>query len=975
LLQRFRFTLVVWFAVPLPATAQDKPSEPVRVEDATPKRTVRIHGTAVAVDKDGTAHADADGSLRIYHHVDGPIEATVRHGQWEAWCTKEDRFFVGTLELGGRSVALPRLPFAPPFDRSFELKGTWIGDHVVHVVDQATGAELDGIETVKEPEREGYARHPGLLPPGPADAKELRSPLRLTAHGHWFLRAPGHAWVDFDFMEGRKESEEDEETLELPAACKLVIDVKGFDPAGDAKLRIEPGNGSVEWLTLDPKLDPWPAAWKEGHIELDAFPPGSVHVRALLDFHRKPWFWHTVTLGEAVVTLAPDAPAHAPLVIGPPPAGLHEDGTVDRDGIVTLPDGKDRGPFTGDGSIEFQFVKVHRSEGSGRFHGTSWSGVFEENGDGSYDMSRKYVVPIEKGAFHLRPPYGTHMDVSQLVLDGKAIVLGPAGPLDGNPSLIDTTPAPIEIAVPGPALDTAVEGATTLHVVDATTKAELTHVEIVTGLEWPRSDCAHPGVVEPRNVLVRDGVSPLPLPAPRSSHGFQREGIYWVRAEGHAWARFKQETRTGGERTVALAPSVDLDVRLEPNVFAPKAVLRVRGGLVADDVLREGLAALGYGEGDDDEEDSTGASSSDELEQKVEEAAAKAAEMPLEAVAHGQPLLEAEPAADGTTHFEGLPRGKYSVSLELGEWFRQPTRFGITTVDGTNGGRVAVTLAVEPPKPAPDPVPLAGTLFLPPEWGRIDATLHVKPESQPNVEYNDWIKIDLKRMKRDEKTPGLYAWTAGKVVPGEFELSLGEFGFGRRIVVGAEGDTNQRIEIAPPADVEVHVVDEVTGEPAAVKQMLWYLKDGSLNSYADVDAKDGNASTFRFRAPIGALTLHVWDRPYELHAEDVEVRAGKNEFTLKLEKECGARLTLKSGATTILWDDEAYHVALVRIDGKGGNRGWGDDGTCHRVTVSSPGRYRVTFGRFPGFKPVAPREVTIGKGEMVEVEVDLEVER
>src|SRR6185369_10085858 len=231
-------------------------------------------------------------------------------------------------------------------------------------------------------------------------------------------------------------------------------------------------------------------------------------------------------------------------VVGPPPVGLHEDGTVDRDGLVTLPDGERRKNFTGDGSIEFQFVKVHRSADSGRFRGPSWSGVFERNADGSYDMDRKYVIPIEKGAFHLRPPYGTHMEVSRLVLGGTSIDLEPYGALDGNPSLIDTTPALIEIAVSGRAMDAAPEGATTLHVVDAETKAELAHVEIVTGIEWPRSDCAHPGVVEERNVLVRDGVSPLPLPAPRSSHGFQREGIYWVRAEGHAWTRFRQETRS-----------------------------------------------------------------------------------------------------------------------------------------------------------------------------------------------------------------------------------------------------------------------------------------------------------------------------------------------------------------------------------------------------------------------------------------------
>jgi len=970
LLQRLQFTLVVGFALQLPATAQERPSEPVRVEDATPKRTVRIHGTAVAVDKEGTAHADADGSLRIYHFIDGALDVPVRRGQWEAYCSKEAKLLFRYLELGGRSVEVERGRFQPPFDRSIDLSGRWIADHVLHVVDKATGAELHDIEMVRGPERDGYARHPGALGPDFEIIRDLASPLTITKFGQWLLRAPDHAWIDYTYMNVKS----DDDTLELEPACRLAIDVKGFDPKGEAKLRIEPGSGSAEWLTLDPKLEPWSAAWKDGHVELEALPPGRAHVRAMLDFHCKPWFWHTVTLGEAVVTLQPDAPAHAAFVVGPPPVGLHEDGTVDRDGLVTLPDGERRKNFTGDGSIEFQFVKVHRSADSGRFRGPSWSGVFERNADGSYDMDRKYVIPIEKGAFHLRPPYGTHMEVSRLVLGGTSIDLEPYGALDGNPSLIDTTPALIEIAVSGRAMDAAPEGATTLHVVDAETKAELAHVEIVTGIEWPRSDCAHPGVVEERNVLVRDGVSPLPLPAPRSSHGFQREGIYWVRAEGHAWTRFRQETRSGGDRTFALAPEVDLDVRLEPNVFAPKAVIRVRGGLVAEDLLRERIAEF---EAADDGDDSTAASSLDELQKTIAEAAAKlaATAMPLEAVARGQPLLEAEPSAGGTTRLEGLPRGQYSVSLELGEWFRRPTRFGITTVDGTKGGHIAVTLAVEPPEPKPEQVPLSGTLFIPPEWGRVDAKLYVKPESLPNVKFEDWIGIDLQQMKRDDKTPGLYAWTAGKVLPGEFELSLDEFGFERRVTVGADGDTAQRIEIAPPADVEVHLVDAVTGEPAEVDEMSWYLKDGSLNSNADVDAKDGKASDFRFRAPIGALTLFVWAEPYELHEENVEVGAGHNEFTLKLDKTCGVRVILKSGGTAIPWDDEAYRITLVRVDGKGGSRSSGGESAAHCVTVSSPGRYRVTFGKFPGFKPVAPREVTIGRGEMVDLTIELEVER
>jgi hypothetical protein len=129
-------------------------------------------------------HADADGSLQLYHKVDGWIDVAVRHGQWEAWCTQEAKVFVRMLELSGRSVALERVPFAPPFDRSLDLKGAWIDDHVVRVVDQETGEPLTGIELVKQPHWNGYARHPGIQRPELVVAKGLESPLQFAAYGH-----------------------------------------------------------------------------------------------------------------------------------------------------------------------------------------------------------------------------------------------------------------------------------------------------------------------------------------------------------------------------------------------------------------------------------------------------------------------------------------------------------------------------------------------------------------------------------------------------------------------------------------------------------------------------------------------------------------------------------------------------------------------------------------------------------------------
>jgi hypothetical protein len=562
------------------------------------------------------------------------------------------------------------------------------------------------------------------------------------------------------------------------------------------------------------------------------------------------------------------------------------------------------------------------------------------------------------------------LEVTSLVLAGKEISFRNREPF------FDSTPDPIVIALdPGQAAEITATP-TLLHVQSARTGAELSHVEIVSGIAWPQCDQRHPGDFEPGQVLVRDGVSPLPMPTRRAERGrgttfmANMDQTFWVRADGHAWQRFRQKPTAGGERTVSLEPACDLDVRLDPSVFAAGAVLRVRAEMTAQDFVgreRNVLAQLGYDAEPDDDAATSRPTESPQREAPQEDAAP----FDVETTSAGQPVVDIAPAADGTTAICGLPARRLVVRLELGDWFRRPKAFGAVVVDGRKGGRIAVTLNVEPPPAAPARVELSGTLFVPPEWGEIKATLYAKPESLPNSDFEDWIQMPVARMRRNESTPGLLEWSAGKVLPGEFELSLGEFGFERRITVGLEGDRGQRIEIAPPADVVVHVVDADTRAPVAIRSISWFADDSS-NSRATVAKEyDGKTSTFAFRAPIGKLRVSVWEPLFAASEEELDIGAGRNEATIALVRECGIRLVLHQGSAVIPWDEEAFRATLVRVDGKGRARGGGGDEHAFCITVEEPGRYRVAFGSFPGYKLVTPIEVYIARGKFVDVDVEL----
>ena len=78
----------------------------------------------------------------------------------------------------------------------------------------------------------------------------------------------------------------------------------------------------------------------------------------------------------------------------------------------------------------------------------------------------------------------------------------------------------------------------------------------------------------------------------------------------------------------------------------------------------------------------------------------------------------------------------------------------------------------------------------------------------------------------------------------------------------------------------------------------------------------------------------------------------------------------------IPWDDEAIlQVRAEKVGGESGRRGWGVRDGALRLSVDGPGRYRLSFDRFAGFKEVPPVEVDVRPGEFTKVKVKLETDR
>jgi hypothetical protein len=988
--------LASWVGAFAEAIAQETPP-PARVEATREKvepslppvprfGDVRLAGTAVALDvraddKGGAVESPLpglSGVLELYHRVDGAVEVPIRDGEWEAFFSVSAPAMVGDVVLDGRSLELEPMHLAEPWPASVDLRARFRPEFLLDVVDAESGAPLRDIEMVPSPPKESYSDHPGPGISAPPEAKGLASPLRLARLGSWFIRAPGHAWQEFHYFARERQ----ENRLELPRACRLTIVAHELDPAGPAVVRIEPANGGTTILTLRPN--------DTGTWELDSLAPGRVQVCALLDFHRKPWFWHTVTLGSTWVTLATGEPARAEIVVGPPPPGLHPDGTVDRRGFITLAAGEERVRSFGDGELRFEHVSVDEpatttagSTGSGGDTESaasgeeaasatpaiqeidaelirSWSSVFEQLPDGTYDMSREYRAEIRGGELQMRVPYGCHLYVKSLVLDGTRHRI----------ELIDTKVEPFEIALGGDARASAWLGVE-LDVFDADTKESLTAVQVVRGSSFGGGGMPIGGPVDAEDLLVKDARSPIRVPAPDTEGPIRRVAV-WVGAEGYAWERIELRGDESGVRPVPLARGARLLVEVTGD--PPEgSVLRVHGAVDLAHLRAQAEAQI---EALDEDDLPEGVASKAAMLEEIEREFAEILASPVAmAMLANEPIAELPCRGERRLELAGLPRAKLTVSCELGDWFREPQRFASAEVDlaGEEDARARLHIA---PMIRPAPMALEGTVFVPGEWGRVDFDVTLKPERVPFLVDDGWTTLRDWQIRRDASTPGLFHFDFDERLPGEYELAIDEFGFERSFTLAPGGIPPLVVVIAPPCDVTVHVIDDGTGEPIVTDRLSWWSvteEGGSLN--AGGEAGDGKRSTFRFRVPQGRIALHVWQGPYEILEEEVDAFAGDNEFTIRLKRRNSCKPILMNGDQVVPWGDESDSIVVTTASGTRVNFGWSFGDGSIELHFAEPGRYRLLLPRIKGFRKIEPVEVEILKGQTREVRIEMVRER
>jgi hypothetical protein len=522
---------------------------------------------------------------------------------------------------------------------------------------------------------------------------------------------------------------------------------------------------------------------------------------------------------------------------------------------------------------------------------------------------------------------------------------------------------------------------TRVHFVDAENHSELTGIDVVRqpnpssdkiyGTPFSTPLSAYPLPYRADDVRLRSASSPLILQVDSETTlpFLQWSERLWGHTPGHCWTPFDVDYEAGGETTVALARSGSLRVRLTgpvPKVSA-RLVLKPREpGRPSD-----GDPARAPPDGLVDESEPS--------------------------------LLDWWPvSAEKESRFDGLPPGTYRLELQA----------GLATGPRYLLGSVAVTIEREkesfaeleakpvPKLTTPSTIPFAIDLHLDRGWTDEPFVVTLEPSGVSRWSHAEVVRIPRAQLLSNAEAPDHWTSDGLSLAPGTWDLAIDRFRLLRQFRVDAKSHT-VGVDVGPPVDVALHLVDARSRAPILVRKIDWHVPardaaGGRLFAQWPLAAKH---HTIRARVPAGPIEIFGeneeidWSEPVVVNVgvsdRDVDVplkrlvgirvRFTLNDEPLEWGKVFRGKPPPDELVVPISWDYAYPDETAVSVLPKGTAADSpsaakiyesSDEETC--LLLPAPGTYVVTFREPARFLPIEAREITIPDERVVEVVIPLQ---
>ncbi|MBI3817667.1 MAG: hypothetical protein HY286_03165 [Planctomycetes bacterium] len=455
-----------------------------------------------------------------------------------------------------------------------------------------------------------------------------------------------------------------------------------------------------------------------------------------------------------------------------------------------------------------------------------------------------------------------------------------------------------------------------LRVVDSTTGADLSNLQIVKIKDPNHNDDLHPGFLDGFEVFTGENASPF--------HDIPRNGHVprlWIRAPGYAWIRTNKFDGDPAHLIYRLEPECKWNITLR-NAAPENCYLRIY---------------------------TTNASTSDEPDQRI-----------------------LNIRCGSRTHFviDGLPAGNINLAIE------RETKDDLPMVLF----HTWTTIEPETPKddvlppepfvlePLPEPIgdiPLLITIHAPDEFFADSLNMTIKPARRGNPsDRNAEIKLESKNFVQDADDSKVFHADAGKVPPGEYLFydRGGHFYETRR--VDGISSKSQSFIISEAADAIVHILHAKT---------LQAITDLAVSIHpVSMEESKSFFGNWHFAQLPGNLTcgdyrIHRASGTYALSCTSSSLRM-RSMFFVSLPPGHSERTILvqRVGKVTIIFSEagkpftEKPSGLGVWVEASSGiEQGVTETSTGISISLDGPGSYWLHFDDFPGFKTPDDRILTI----------------
>jgi len=471
-----------------------------------------------------------------------------------------------------------------------------------------------------------------------------------------------------------------------------------------------------------------------------------------------------------------------------------------------------------------------------------------------------------------------------------------------------------------------------LRVIDAVTKKDLSDVEVrCSARGWRANEWTHPGDDERIQTVIDHAISPFDLPEST------RYTAYWVHAPQHAWARIDFNHKTGGQRTIELAPTPSSVVVAIDGDLPKNAIVR----LYPTEKTRIDVAG------------GTGIAFSMPEPDRMPSWLA---------------VVSARASTMGPTRIDDLQSGKYLATVEVGE-YEDKLRVGEAPVEVKPGETAHVTVPSDPSLLDVPRTHLFGTVKIPEGIDRANCILRLARVGGGDKGFQETL-IEMSYAQSDRDT---LKWDAGKLRTGDYIAYFS--GIQHRELIHAPGPDETRVSlvIPPLVTVTVEVVDAANGASIEPDRLQW--SDGAIEGVSQNMSvqlhRNPKTGRFEFVAPQGNVEVYCNTRGYEAAQQKLALSGSAMKCRLELHRATAIHVVMREDDAAIDVGYAFLSNVLARPESTQGHpyNALGSTGNETTCFVDAPGRYRIEFPALTGFEPIEPRSVDVAAGETVELVV------